>query len=81
MDSEDAQTALVRQESDLQAALRSALSLWADGDSQPYVSTLNSFDGSVTSNMAIIPMANGSVDAYASQPTHLVLDVAGYFAP
>jgi sugar lactone lactonase YvrE len=57
------------------------LSLWADGDSQPYVSTLNSFDGSVTSNMAIIPMANGSVDAYASDPTHLVLDVSGYFAP
>lgn len=30
MDTRDSQTALVRQESDLQAALRSALSLWAD---------------------------------------------------
>lgn len=30
MDSQDSQTALVRQESDLQAALRNALSLWAD---------------------------------------------------
>jgi hypothetical protein len=57
------------------------LSLWPDGDVQPYVSTLNAFDGSVTSNMAIIPMSNGSVDAYMTDPTHLILDVSGYFAP
>ncbi|HEX4773047.1 MAG TPA: hypothetical protein VH351_19595 [Bryobacteraceae bacterium] len=57
------------------------LSLWADGQTQPYVSTLNSFDGWTTSNLAIIPMAHGSVDAYASSPTQLVLDVSGYFAP
>jgi hypothetical protein len=57
------------------------LSLWADGEAQPYVSTLNAFDGATTSNMAIIPVLNGSVDAYASDPTHLIMDVSGYFAP
>jgi hypothetical protein len=57
------------------------LSLWADGQTEPYVSTLNAYDGATTSNMALIPISNGSVDAYASDPTHLILDVSGYFAP
>jgi hypothetical protein len=59
------------------------LSLWANGGSQPVVSTLNSLDGSVTSNMAFVPTANGLVNAYAAGPgtTHLILDISGYFAP
>jgi hypothetical protein len=58
------------------------LTLWANGGSQPIVSTLNSLDGSVTSNMALVPTTNGSVNAYAAgpAPTYLILDVAGYFA-
>jgi hypothetical protein len=57
------------------------LALWPDGYAQPLVSTLNSFDGATTSNMAILPVENGSVDAYVSHPGHLILDIAGYFAP
>jgi hypothetical protein len=57
------------------------LSLWPDGDPQPQVSTLNSFDAAITSNMAIVPVSNGVVDAYVSQPGHLIFDVSGYFAP
>ena len=59
------------------------LSLWANGGSQPVVSTLNSPDGSITSNMAVVPTANGLVNAYASGPamTFLILDTSGYFAP
>jgi hypothetical protein len=57
------------------------LSLWPDGQAQPYVSTLNAFDGATTSNMTIIPMSNGSVDAYATDPAHLILDISGYFGP
>jgi hypothetical protein len=57
------------------------LSLWPEGEAQPYVSTLNAFDGSTTSDMAIIPMTQGSVDAYVTDPTHLILDASGYFAP
>jgi hypothetical protein len=57
------------------------LTLWPDGTTQPGVSTLNAGDGFVTSNLAIVPTNNGSIDAFASNPTHLVLDIFGYFAP
>ena len=57
------------------------LSLWPDAESQPVVSTLNAPDGTVTSNMAIVPTLNGSIDAYAQNPTDLVLDIFSYFAP
>ena len=57
------------------------ITLWPNGASQPAVSTLNAGDGAVTSNMAIISTTNGSINAFASNPTHLVLDIFGYFAP
>ena len=59
----------------------SFLSLWAAGKAQPVVSTLNAGDGTVTSNMAIVPTTNGSVDAFASDSTNLILDISSYFAP
>jgi DNA-binding beta-propeller fold protein YncE len=59
----------------------SYLTLWPDGEQQPTVSTLNAPDGAISSNMAIVPNLNGSVDAFASEYTHLVLDISGYFAP
>lgn len=57
------------------------LTLWPDSQPQPYVSTLNSLDGAITSNMSLVPTVNGSIDAFASNPTQLVLDISGYFAP
>jgi YVTN family beta-propeller protein len=57
------------------------LTLWADGAPQPLVSTLNASDGSISSNMAIVPTDNGSIDAYASGITQLILDISSYFAP
>jgi hypothetical protein len=57
------------------------LTLWPQGGTQPLVSTLNAGDGAVTSNMALVPAANGSVSAFAANPSHLVLDISGYFAP
>jgi uncharacterized repeat protein (TIGR03803 family) len=57
------------------------LTLWADSELQPLASTLNAIDGMITSNMAIIPNTNGSTDAYASDPTQLILDISSYFAP
>jgi hypothetical protein len=57
------------------------LTLWPAGGTAPLVSTLNSLDGSVVSNAAIVPAANGSIDALATNPTELILDVNGYFAP
>ena len=57
------------------------LTLWPDTEDQPNVSTLNAYDGFVTSNMAIVPTKNGAIDAYAAASTHLILDLSGYFAP
>jgi uncharacterized repeat protein (TIGR03803 family) len=57
------------------------LTLWPDQETQPNVSTLNAPDGFITSNMAIVPTSNGSIDAYAAALTQLLLDISGYFAP
>ncbi len=57
------------------------LTLWPNGQQQPGVSTLNAYDGLTTSNMAIVPTADGDIDAYASGLTQLILDISGYFAP
>jgi trimeric autotransporter adhesin len=57
------------------------LTLWANSAAQPYVSTLNASDGAITSNMAIVPTTNGSIDAFAADSTQLILDLSSYFAP
>ncbi len=59
------------------------LTLWPDGPPQPPVSTLNAYDGAVTSNMAIVASAtnDGSIDAYADGLTQLILDISSYLAP
>jgi hypothetical protein len=57
------------------------LTLWSDGQPQPGTWTLNAADGAVTSNMAIVSSADGSVDAYASGRTQMTLDIMTYFAP
>ncbi len=57
------------------------LTLWPNGEGQPNASTLNSYDAAVTSNMAIVPTTNGSIDADAAGLTQLILDISSYFAP
>lgn len=57
------------------------LTLWPTGESQPYVSTLNALDGVITSNIAIVSTTNRSIDAFAYNPTNLILDLSSYFAP
>jgi hypothetical protein len=57
------------------------LTLWPENEAQPVVSTLNADDGVIASNMAIVPTTNGSIDAFSSSATQLILDISGYFAP
>ena len=57
------------------------LTLWPENEAQPVVSTLNADDGVIASNMAIVPTTNGSIDAFSSNSTQLILDISGYFAP
>jgi hypothetical protein len=57
------------------------ITMWPQGQSQPLAATLNAYDGAITNNMAIVPSTTGSVSVFPSAPTHLVLDIFGYFAP
>ncbi len=58
------------------------LTAWPAGSSRPNASTLNSWDGSVVANAAIVPAGtNGAIDIYATDNTQVILDINGYFAP
>ena len=58
------------------------LSAWPAGQARPVVSTLNSMNGRTVANAAIVPAGgSGAIDIFASDPTDLVIDINGYFAP
>ncbi len=58
----------------------SFLTLWPAGQAQPFVSTLNSMDGSVVANAAIVPAGlGGAVNTFVSNQTDVILDINGYF--
>ena len=58
------------------------LTAWPTGQLQPFVSTMNSYDGTVIANAAIVPAGSGgSASFYASNNTNFVVDINGYFAP
>lgn len=60
----------------------SYLTLWPANQSQPLVSTLNSLDGRVKANAAIVPAgAGGAVSVFVTDPSDVVLDINGYFVP
>ena len=42
------------------------LSLWPQGQAQPVVATLNAQDGAITSNLAVVPTATGSISSYSA---------------
>jgi len=56
------------------------LSIWPAGQPQPTVSTMNSLDGRVKANTAIVGMGTGNaVSVFVTDPAHIALDVNGYF--
>jgi len=58
------------------------LTVWPAGQSQPVVSTLNSPNGLVLANAAIVPAGtSGAISAFATNDTDLVVDINGYFVP
>jgi hypothetical protein len=57
------------------------LTLWPESQTQPLVSTLNSLDGAITSNMAIVPATSGDISVFGTSATQLILDLSAYFAP
>ncbi len=57
------------------------LTIWPTGESQPTVSTMNSLDGRIKADAAIVPGGTGgAVSVYVTNTTNVVLDIDGYFA-
>jgi hypothetical protein len=57
------------------------LTTWPAGAAMPNVSTLN-YSGSVVANAAIVPAgASGAINVFVNDPTDVLFDVTGYFAP
>ena len=58
------------------------LTAWDTGDPQPGTATLNDRADLVTSNAAIVPAGtDGSINVYVSDPTQVIIDINGYYAP
>ncbi len=58
------------------------LTAWPAGAGKPLVSTLNSWDGAVVANAAIVPAGTGgAINVFVANRTQVILDINGYFAP
>jgi hypothetical protein len=58
------------------------LTIWPTGQPQPLVSTLNSLNGAILANAAIVPAGTGgSVSVFVTDATDAIVDINGYFAP
>jgi len=56
------------------------LTVWPAGQTQPVVSTLNSYDGRIKSNAVVVGAgASEAISVYATDVTDLVLDITGYW--
>ncbi len=56
------------------------LTIFPTGVAQPFVSTLNSLDGRIKANAAIVPAgAGGAVSVFVTNPSELIVDINGYF--
>ena len=57
------------------------LAIWPGNTTRPFVSTLNSPDGRVKANAAIVTGGDGGnyISAFATNDTDLVIDINGYF--
>ena len=58
------------------------LTIWPTGEVRPIVATLNSLDGRIKADAAIVPAGtNGAVSVYVTNTSNIVLDINGYFEP
>ena len=58
------------------------LTVWPTGQPLPLASTLNSLDGRVKANAAIVPAGSGAaISVFATHTTDVILDINGYFVP
>jgi hypothetical protein len=58
------------------------MTVWPTGESRPNASNLNFVGGQTIANLVIGKVgADGSVSTFSSASTHVIVDVAGWFAP
>lgn len=57
------------------------LVFWANGTSQPGMTSLAGTDGSVVSNGAVVSTTNGYINVNCQNMTSLYVDINAYFAP
>ncbi|MGB8770663.1 MAG: hypothetical protein WCC92_13665, partial [Candidatus Korobacteraceae bacterium] len=58
------------------------LTVWPSGLNRPLTATLNSLDGRIKANAAIVAAGDSqAIDIYATNTTNVVLDIDGYFVP
>jgi hypothetical protein len=58
------------------------LNVWPTGQPQPLASTINSYNGQVLANAAIVAAGtNGEISIGGYGSTDVILDIGGYFAP
>jgi hypothetical protein len=56
------------------------LTVWPTGQQLPNASVLNAFEGQTVSAGFLVPAGvNGSVDVYSFLPSHIALEISGYF--
>ncbi|MBI4907015.1 MAG: BACON domain-containing protein [Acidobacteria bacterium] len=56
------------------------LSVYPTGQPRPNASILNSFQGQIVTNSAIVPAGtNGAIDVYVYRRTDVVVEISGYF--
>ncbi len=57
------------------------LTAYPTGSPRPNVSTLNAFQGQIIANAAVVPAGtNGSISIFVSDPTHVIVDINGYYS-
>lgn len=57
------------------------ITLWGPSAVLPLTSTLNASDGAITGNLAIVSTRYNGINVFASNPTQLIVDFFGFFAP
>lgn len=55
------------------------LTIWPTGQNRPFVSTLNSVDGRVKANAALLLEGAGGISVMATDATELIIDINGVF--
>ena len=58
------------------------LTIWPSGEQLPDISLMNSLDGRIKANAAIVPAGvSGAVSVYVNNTSDVLIDIDGYFAP